>query len=145
MRFGRAVGIAALLVAFSFLARGEAQEPDADARAAVRMVIERQLDAFRRDDAVDAFSYAAPSIRELFETSDRFLDMVRRGYAPLYRSERPIFVRGRLMEPGVFLQEVAFTGPNGKGWSALYTLERQSDGEWRISGCVLKPAPGKSI
>ena len=145
MRSVVAAGIAALVAAIVLLAPAGAQEPTAEARAAVRTVIERQLDAFRRDDAADAFSYAAPSIRRLFQTSDRFIEMVRRGYAPLTRSERPEFVRDRLMADGVFLQEVGFVGPDGKAWSAFYSLERQPDGEWRISGCVLKPAAGTSI
>ena len=44
----------------------------ADARA-VRQVIEAQLDAFKRDDAPRAFSYAAPGIREAFGTPEKFM------------------------------------------------------------------------
>jgi hypothetical protein len=51
-------------------APGSAQSvSDADARA-MREVIEAQLEAFRRDDAPRAFSYAAPEIRESFGTPD---------------------------------------------------------------------------
>ena len=51
----------------------------ADARA-VRSVVSAQLDAFANDDAVRAFSYAAPAIQAMFQTPERFLAMVRRGY-----------------------------------------------------------------
>ena len=54
-------------------------------RAAIRQVIEGQLDAFRRDDGVAAFSFASPSIRRMFETPDIFMDMVLRGYQEVYR------------------------------------------------------------
>ncbi len=30
----------------------------------------------------------------------------------------------------------------GIDWVALYTLQRQVDGQWRITGCQLKKAPG---
>ena len=30
-------------------------------------------------------------------------------------------------------------GPDGKSWVALYTLQRQPDGTWKIDGCVLLP------
>ncbi len=38
---------------------------------------------------------------------------------------------------GVSLQDEA-----GIDWVALYTLQRQVDGQWRITGCQLKKAPG---
>ena len=34
------------------------------------------------------------------------------------------------------------TGPDGKTYEALYSMERQADGTWRINGCTLLPAPG---
>ena len=42
----------------------------------------------RRDDAKRAFSYAAPSIRAMFGTPERFLAMVRAGYPVVYRRRR---------------------------------------------------------
>jgi hypothetical protein len=32
----------------------------------------------------------------------------------------------------------------GADWLALYTLEKQPDGAWRITGCQLTKAPGTS-
>ena len=54
-------------------------------RDAIRSVITTQLDAFRRADAPGAYAEAAPGIRQLFPTPEIFLDMVRRGYPPVYR------------------------------------------------------------
>ena len=34
---------------------------------------------------------------------------------------------------------------DGKAWTALYTLARQDDGSWRITGCYLKAAEGQNI
>src|SRR5262249_51186026 len=55
-------------------------------RQAIRRVIESQVEAFRRDDAATAFSYAAPAIQDMFGTPENFLRMVRELYAPLYHS-----------------------------------------------------------
>ena len=52
---------------------------------AVRGVVEAQLAAFAADDAKRAFSYAAPAIRAMFGTPERFVAMVRAGYPVVYR------------------------------------------------------------
>ena len=77
--------------------------PAADARA-VRAVIEAQLEAFRRDDAPRAFSYAAPGIRDSFGTPEKFMAMVREQYAVVYRPrsvsfEEPVIVGEDLVQP----------------------------------------------
>jgi len=44
------------------------------------------------------------------------------------------FFFGKLAGAGaVKVQEVRVIGPDGKSWIALYRLERQDDGEWRIA------------
>src|SRR5664279_3931122 len=63
----------------------------ADAKA-IRVVIEAQLDAFAADDAKRAFSYAAPAIRAMFGTPERFLAMVRTSYPAVYRAAGAIFL-----------------------------------------------------
>ena len=60
-------------------------------RAAIRAVIGAQIDAFRHDDGVRAFGYASPGIRAQFGNAAAFLDMVRRGYAPVYRPRAYVF------------------------------------------------------
>ena len=107
----------------------------ADARA-VREVIEAQLDAFRRDDAEGAFSYAAPGIRATFGTAESFMAMVRTQYAVVYRPrsvsfDPPVTAGGELIQP------VRMTDADGRTWMALYPMERLSDGRWRINGCRL--------
>ena len=46
-------------------------------RAAVRLVIEKQLAAFADDDAEQAFAFASPKIQDMFITARNFMDMVR--------------------------------------------------------------------
>ena len=108
--------------------------------AEIRGVIERQLAAFQRDDARGAFAFASPGIRRRFDTPETFMDMVRRHYAPLYRPRGVAF--GALRDgPRGLLQEVRLTGPDGRVVTALYIMERQPDGSWKIDGVYLLEGP----
>ena len=136
--------LAALALALAPLpaAAQGAVAPD-DARA-VRQVIEAQLDAFRQDDAPRAFSYAAPSIREAFQTPENFLAMVRSAYPVVYRPAGVTFLIP-LRADADLVQGVHLTDGAGALWLATYRLERQPDGTWRIAGCGLQPANGTVI
>lgn len=112
-------------------------------RLAARSAIERQLDAFRRDDAAAAYDLASPSIQGMFPTKDIFLEMVRRGYPPVYRPRSFEFGPAR-DEGGLVEQSVRIQDGDGVDWDAVYSLERQPDGTWRISGCRLVKRPGES-
>lgn len=57
----------------------------ADEIAAAQNTIRSQAEAFGRDDAAAAYSYAAPGIQDIFPRADIFMSMVRRSYAPVYR------------------------------------------------------------
>ena len=116
---------------------------EVDARAA-RTIVSAQLEAFAKDDAKRAFSYAAPSMRAMFGTPERFLAMVRAGYPVVYRASRVTFLIP-LSDEGDLLQGVHLTDGAGTLWLATYRLERQSDGSWRIAGCDVQPATGKMI
>jgi Domain of unknown function (DUF4864) len=115
----------------------------ADAHAA-RTVVSAQLAAFASDDAKRAFSYAAPSIRQMFGTPERFLAMVRAGYPAVYRAAGVTFLIPVRVE-GDLVQGVHLTDGAGALWLATYRLERQPDGSWRIAGCDVQPATGKMI
>jgi hypothetical protein len=52
--------------------------------AAAQSVIRSQVEAFGRDDAAAAYSYAAPANREMFPQADIFMYMVQHSYPPVY-------------------------------------------------------------
>ncbi|MDH4482553.1 MAG: DUF4864 domain-containing protein [Rhodoferax sp.] len=112
-------------------------------RAAVRLVIEKQLAAFADDDAERAFSFASPKIQEMFVTARNFLDMVRIAYPVVYRPSSLSFQVPYLQGDEVW-QIVEMRDARGTDWTALYTLLRPSDGLWRINGCVLRRGLGKA-
>jgi hypothetical protein len=132
--------LAAVLLLFCGMTVAEAVE-ESD-RAAIRGAIESQLEAFKRDDAAGAFAQAAPSIKERFGTQERFLSMVREAYRPVYRPQS--YAMGHFEETGgVLAQSVQIQDAEGVDWTAVYTVERQPDGSWKIAGCSLLRAPGE--
>ena len=104
------LSVAWLLAGFSAGARAQSVS-DADA-ASFRQIISEQIAAFNADDGAKAWSYAAPSIQQIFPTSDIFMSMV------------------------------TIMDANGKLWDALYTMQKQPDGTWKISGCILARMAG---
>ena len=107
--------------------------------AVAQDVIRAQEQAFSRDDAAAAYSNAAPAIHDLFPQADIFMEMVQRSYAPVYRHKSFEFGEARV-EDGWIAQRVHIVDENGEAWEALYTLEQQPDGSFKITGCSLLKA-----
>ena len=137
-----AFAIAVLLAGTPVL--GPAFAQDTQAAGAIRQVIEQQLAAFQRDDGAKAFSFASPGIQQRFRTPEIFMQMVRSGYAPVYRP-REVEFRELRINGQTIQQEVLFVGPDGKPVLALYTMQQQADGSWRIAGVILLEAPDASV
>jgi hypothetical protein len=132
-----------VLVLCLVLGIGSAQAVEEGDRAAIRGVIERQIQAFKADDAAAAYAVAAPEIQRLFPL-ERFMSMVREGYKPVYRQRSYTF--GAIQETASGpLQAVRIQDDEGVDWLAVYALEKQSDGTWRIAGCTLLKQPGQAI
>jgi hypothetical protein len=125
------------------LATGTAQAADEAERDAARATVARQIEAFRKDDAAMAYAQAAPAIQEMFPSPDLFLAMVRQGYGAVYRARNFHVDRVEDVGSGVVLGATV-QDEAGADWLALYTLEKQPDGAWRITGCQLTKAPGTS-
>ena len=133
-----------LLLAFApLLAQAQGAVPPGEARA-VREVIEAQLDAFAKDDAARAFSLAAPGIREIFGSAEKFMDMVRSSYAVVYRPKSVLFEAPVLID-GQVVQPVRMTDAEGRGWIAIYPMQRQPDSSWRTNGCQLGRLAGQQV
>lgn len=123
------------------LSAAQAEEPVDTAQS----IIQNQIDAFLNDDAKTAYSFASPSIRGKFATEEAFFDMVKKGYAPVYRPGNFAFGRSKVTSEMV-VQEVLISGPDGKDWTALYQLLKQPDGSYKINGVhIVRAAPGPEI
>lgn len=116
-----------------------------DAVQAAQTVIAAQIEAFLMDDAAAAYAFASPTIRQKFPDEASFFDMVKRGYAPVYRPGNFGFGRARISGETV-LQEVLIKGTDGKDWTAIYQLVRQPDGSYKINGVhMTRSAAGSDI
>ena len=114
----------------------------ADATA-IQAVIQDQMAAFKVDDWSTAFGFATPVLQQKFQSPEIFSQMVTGAYQPVYR---PKAVEFRELKPSEYgpTQEVFVVGPDGLNYIAYYTMERQADGTWRISGCYLLRAKDES-
>ena len=125
-----------LFACLSGAVRADDAPVSADDQAAIRTVITNQITAFQHDDAAGAFGYAAPSTQGVFGTPETFMDMVKRGYAPVYRPHSVQFATIEQGDQGI-IQNVELIGPDGLPYTARYTMEHEADGSWRIVACEI--------
>ena len=139
-RRGLLLGSCLLLSASAALAQAPAVDPlaslDGTDRSAFRTIIRAQMDAFLADDAERAFSYASPGIQTRFGNATNFLASVAASYGPVYRPQAVLF-QEVIAIAGQPAQRVLVQAPDGGTVLAVYPMERQSDGSWRIDGCLL--------
>jgi hypothetical protein len=116
---------------------------EAEVRSA-QASIDAQLKAFLADDGAAAYSYAAPNIRAIFPTVEGFMRMVDNGYQPVRRPRNYAFGKVEETAAGSIVQQVLLVGPDGKEYEAVYTLELQPDGQYRITGVSLRASTALS-
>jgi hypothetical protein len=110
---------------------------------AIKEVIGEQLKALKAGDGTKAMTYAVPGIRRQFRTPERFLRMVREGYPALLNARASTFLEGAVVD-GITLQPLQLVLPDNTVKVALFTMERQGDGTWRIAGCVIAASQAQS-
>jgi hypothetical protein len=128
-----------LVLLIAFLIGSNALADAGEDVAAAQSIIKSQEEAFGRDDAAAAYTFAAPAIQSFYRSPEGFMFMVRNGYAPVYRHRSFAFGQAVIVD-GKIMQDVQIIDADGQAWDALYTLEPQSDGSLKISACILKKA-----
>ena len=121
---------------------GESTLPAAE-WTAIQSVVRGQLEALRAGDGARAFGYATPAIRARYGNAGAFMEMVRRGFAPLLTARYDEFLDGAVIGGNV-VQPLRLIQPDNTVEVALYTMERQRDGQWRIVGCAVVPSTVKA-
>jgi hypothetical protein len=111
-------------------------------QTSVQAVIAAQLDAFKAGDGPKAYSYAAPFVTKVFPTVDIFMGMVKRGYDPIYRNTKYGFGAITTDTLGRPTQHVTITASDGKRYEAVYAMQQQPDGNWKIAGVQMVEIPG---
>src|SRR6201985_1999685 len=131
--------VALLVLALLTFAAPARADDVANAQATIRA----QEQAFVRNDAAAAYSYASPAIKKLFPRADVFMSMVQNSYAPVWRHKSFEFGEART-EGRWVAQRVHIVDADGEVWEAMYTLEQDADGSFKITGCSLLKA-GQSV
>lgn len=127
---------AAIIVVSLFFAL-PALAGDAEIKAA-QDSISGQLHAFHAGDDAGAYGYAAPNVKRIFPTLDTFMSMVTGAYKPVHKPQSFSFGKSKETSPSAIIQQVIIVGADGKDYEAVYTLELQPDGVWRITGVSLR-------
>jgi ketosteroid isomerase-like protein len=136
--------IAGLCVLWFSMLPLEAQSQKMTDSMAIRAVIEQQLQAFQKDDASKAFSFASPEIQKQFGNAQNFMSMVKEAYPAVYRPRSVMFEKLSTVK-GNQTQSVLLLDPKGTLMKATYIMQKQAGGSWRINGCYLVTAEGQTL
>ena len=129
-------------MALQALIPAHAEALSAKDEKAVQTVVQNQLAAFAKDDADKAFSYAAPELRKTIGSSAAFIAMIKNSYPVVYRPASVAFLKAEVSGDGV-VQRVQMLNASGTSYLAVYSLQRQKDKTWRISGCAVVENKGR--
>jgi Domain of unknown function (DUF4864) len=129
MRNGLYAVVLAAVLAFPAAAQ---EEP-------IRNTIQSQIEAFQADDFVRAFTYASPTIKQMFGTPENFGAMVKQGYPMVYRPAE-VQMQDLREIAGNLWQRVRVTDQAGAGWYLDYMMVETAEG-WQINAVQLLPEP----
>jgi hypothetical protein len=105
----------------------------------IKQVIAAQRTALISGNGEKAFGYATPAIRAQFGDPDLFMTMVQMQYSALLTARYTEFLEGAVID-GLIIQPVRLVDADNSVRVALYTMEKQKGGAWRISGCRIGPS-----
>jgi hypothetical protein len=135
----------AIMLALSLYCRDASADPVSSTDAqAIHDVVQSQLDALSEDDAGRAFSFATEHMRSVIGSPDRFLQMIKDRYPPVYRNRLALFSPPERVD-GHTIVIVRLTDKDNSVWLAVYELAREADGAWKIEGCNLVETATVSI
>jgi hypothetical protein len=119
---------AAVLAAWPALAQ---EEP-------IQSTINAQIEAFRASDFETAFTFASPSIKQIFRTPANFGSMVVTGY-PMVVNPAMVEMQNLRTVAGALWQRVRVTDQKGQAFLLDYQMIEGPDG-WLINAVQLQKA-----
>lgn len=126
-----------LLFGILFFVNSATAQDSSEANAEFKAIITQQLQAIAQDDAGSAYAQAAPNVQRIFPSPDIFMGMVKNGYPQVYRNKQYNFAEAGTDKVGRPFQRVEILGADGVRYTAIYFMEHQADGSWKISGVVI--------
>lgn len=137
----RVLAAAGAALAFALVPKSHAAETQLTKAEwqAIRKVISEQLAALRAGNGNKAFGYASAGIQAQFGDAKLFMAMVQSAYSALLDARYDEFLEGAVIQ-GVVVQPLRLIGRDNTVLVALYTMEKQKRGGWRVSGCMIAPS-----
>ncbi len=134
MRTGFLRMLGALMLAVMSVTGAAAQSTE------IEGTINSQFEAFKADDFATAFTYATPSLQQLFQSPQNFQRMVTQGYPMVWRPAEVRYLELR-ERGGSMWQKVQITDAKGFTHILDYKME-ETDMGWRIGAVQILDAPG---
>lgn len=103
----------------------------------ISQTIQSQMQAFRDHDLAAAWSYASPLIQGIFQTPERFGQMVAQGYPMVWQPGEVQLMELRTVA-GALWQRVRVVDEAGRGWYLDYRMVTGPKG-WLIDAVQLLP------
>lgn len=124
--------LALILTMAPVLATGQERLP---ANPDIESTIQSQLDAFSTGNVFTAWTFASPTIQQMFQHPMYFGAMVERGYPMVWQPGETTYL-GLREEGDRLVQQVQILDPTGRGHLLDYEMV-QIDGRWRIAGVTV--------
>ena len=112
-------------------------------KAAIRQLIEKQIQAFQQNNEEAAFSLTSPSIQGQFNSSD-FIAMIKTKYHAIV-APRSIMFRGFTLINNFPALVSMIMDQEGNLAQGIFIVQHQQDYSWRIHGYDLIAANKKII
>lgn len=112
-------------------------------QAEIKGTIDSQLEAFKADDFVTAFTYATPTLQQLFQSPANFERMVTGGYPMVWRPGEVRYLELR-ERGGALWQVVQITDAKGVTHWLDYKMEETQEG-WRIGAVQILPPQDANV
>ena len=108
----------------------------------VHHTISSQIDAFKKNDVKQAYTFAAPNIQAQFPNPDTFGLMVRNGYPIIWKPKSFKFVKFKDLG-NKCIQRVLFKSYGGSLETYDYILEKNNN-LWKIAGVLTIKSAGET-
>ena len=126
MRFGLTLALALLAL------------PAVAQEVPIQDTIRAQIEAFKADDFSRAFTFASPTLHQMFGTPDNFGRMVRDGYPMVWHPAQVDMMDLRTVG-GALWQRVRVTDLKGQSYLLDYQMVQGPDG-WLINAVQMQKA-----
>ena len=105
----------------------------------IQGVISQQISSFQVDDFDKAFTFASPSIKNIFGNPNNFGKMVRRDFPMVWRTKGVDYLELSLVGDAL-VQRVMITDKIGEIFILNYIMVETNKG-WKIRGVIIDKRP----